>query len=266
MNSAADPRKVTVVTGASDGIGADLARVFAAKGHEVVLVARRRDRLDALSNEIVAAGAPKPLVVALDLCESGAVDALEHSLREAGLTVEILVNNAGFGLIGPSIGLDRVEQLAMVDLNVRALTELTLRFQNEIAAARGAILNVASIAAFMPGPNFAIYYASKAYVRSFSEGLAQEMAPLGVKVSCLCPGPVETGFQARAGMAFEGAMSSMKPALVPSAEVARQGYEGLMAGKRIIVPGNMNKIMLAMVQITPRAVLMPMLAYAQKGR
>jgi short-subunit dehydrogenase len=219
-----------------------------------------------LSDEIAATGAPKPLVVALDLCAAGAGDALERALREAGLAVEILVNNAGFGLIGPSVGLDRAEQLAMVDLNVRALTDLTLRFQKEIVAARGAILNVASIAAFMPGPNFAIYYATKAYVRSFSEALAQEMAPLGVRVSCLCPGPVETGFQERAGFGFDGAMSSMKPALVPPAEVARQGYDGLMSGKRIVVPGAMNKIMLAFVQLTPRAVLMPMLAFAQKGR
>ena len=266
MSSSTNPRKATIVTGASEGIGAELARVFAAKGHEVVLVARRRDRLEALSAEIAASGAQKPLVVALDLCEAGAGDALEQALREAGLTVEILVNNAGFGLIGPAIGLGAAEQLAMVDLNVRALTELTLRFQRDIVAARGAVLNVASIAAFMPGPNFAVYYATKAYVRSFSEALAQEMAPLGVKVSCLCPGPVETGFQARAGFGFTGAMSSMKPALVPASEVARQGYEGLMAGRGVVVPGVMNKIMLIFVRLTPRALLMPMLAYAQEGR
>ena len=229
-------------------------------------MARRRDRLEALSAEIAASGARKPLVVALDLCDSGAADALEQALRDAGLTVEILVNNAGFGLIGPAMRLDAAEQLAMVDLNVRALTELTLRFQRDIAAARGAVLNVASIAAFMPGPNFAVYYATKAYVRSFSEALAQEMAPLDVKVSCLCPGPVETGFQARAGFGFTGAMSSMKPALVPASEVARQGYEGLMAGRGVVVPGVMNKIMLIFVRLTPRALLMPMLAYAQAGR
>jgi short-subunit dehydrogenase len=266
MNLSVNPRRATIVTGASEGIGADLARVFAVKGHQVVLVARRRDRLEALSDEIAAAGAPKPLVVALDLCAPGAGEALEQALREAGLAVEILVNNAGFGLIGPSIGLDRAEQLSMVDLNARALTDLTLRFQKEIAEARGAILNVASIAAFMPGPNFAIYYATKAYVRSFSEALAQEMAPLGVRVSCLCPGPVETGFQARAGFGFEGAMSSMKPAVVSASEVARQGYEGLMAGRRVVIPGLVNRIMLAAVRLTPRAVLMPVLAFAQKGR
>jgi hypothetical protein len=187
MSSSTNPRKATIVTGASEGIGAELARVFAAKGHEVVLVARRRDRLEALSAEIAASGARKPLVVALDLCDSGAADTLEQALSEAGLTVEILVNNAGFGLIGPAMGLGAAEQLAMVDLNVRALTELTLRFQRDIAAARGAVLNVASIAAFMPGPNFAVYYATKAYVRSFSEALAQEMAPLGVRSHAFVP-------------------------------------------------------------------------------
>ncbi len=266
MNSSENARKATIVTGASEGIGAELARVFAEKGHEVVLVARRGDYLERLSREIAATGAPKPLVVTLDLCESGAADALESALREANLTVEILVNNAGFGLIGSTMALDPAQQLGMVDLNVRALTQLTLRFQKEIAAARGGILNVASIASFMPGPNFAIYYATKAYVRSFSEALAQELAPLGVKVSCLCPGPVETGFQARAGFGFTGAMSSMKPALVPASEVARQGYEGLVTGRRVVVPGAMNKIMLALIRLTPRAVLMPLLAHAQGSR
>ena len=154
----------------------------------------------------------------------------------------------------------------MVDLNVRALTALTLRFLKPIIASKGAILNVASIASFMPGPNFAVYYATKAYVRSFSEALAQEMAPLGVKVSCLCPGPVETGFQARAGFDFTGAMSAMKSSLVSAEEVARQGYEGLIAGKRVVIPGAMNKFTVAFARLTPRAVLMPILAFAQNGR
>ena len=260
------PRGVTIVTGASEGIGAELARVFAAQGHRLALVARRRDRLDALAEEIARKEGQRPLVVELDLCAAGAVDALEQALALAELTPEILVNNAGFGLIGPAAKLDADEQLAMVDLNVRALTALTLRFLKPIVAAKGAILNVASVASFMPGPNFAVYYATKAYVRSFSEALAQELAPQGVKVSCLCPGPVETGFQARAGFDYTGAMSAVKPALVSASEVARQGYVGLMAGQRIVVPGTMNKILVALVSLTPRAMLMPMLAFAQNGR
>lgn len=266
MNDSAGRRRAAVVTGASDGIGAELARVFAAKGHETVLVARRRDRLEALSEEIAASGAKKPLVVELDLGVAEAVGRLEQALAALGLTVEILINNAGFGLIGPMLKLDAAEQLAILDLNARALTALTLRFLPQIVAVKGGVLNVGSIAGFMPGPNFTVYYATKAYVRSFSEALAQEMAPLGVNVSCLCPGPVTTGFQARAGMEFSGAMAAMKPALIPAAEVARQGYEGLMAGKRVVVPGFANKALLAMVRMTPRAVLLPVLAYAQNDR
>jgi uncharacterized protein len=266
MNDSRGSTEAVVITGASDGIGAELARIFAAEGRQAVLVARRRDRLEALSEDIAASGAKKPLVIELDLAVAGADAKLEETLAAAGLIVATLVNNAGFGLIGPMLALDAAEQLAIVDLNVRALTALTLRFLPQIVAAKGGLLNVASIAGFMPGPNFTVYYATKAYVVSFTQALAQEMAPLGVKVSCLCPGPVATGFQERAGIAFTGAMAAMKPAFVPAAEVAKQGYEGLLAGKRVVVPGVVNKLMVAMTQMTPRSILLPMLAFAQNGR
>ncbi len=262
----ASRRPAVIVTGASEGIGAALARVFAAEGHEVALVARRRDRLDAVAEEIAVNGALRPTVIELDLLADGAVDALAERLAEAGLSTRYLVNNAGFGLMGRVAELDQGEQLAMVDLNIRALTALTLRFLPDIAAAKGGVLNVASVAAFMPGPGFAIYYATKAYVRSFSEALAQETKPLGVKVSCLCPGPVETGFQARAGFDFSGAMGAMKPAMLPAAEVARQGYDGLMAGRRVVVPGLVNKALVWGARLAPRAILMPMLAATQQRR
>ena len=264
--TAPDARNVAIITGASDGIGAEFARVFAAKGHDIALVARRRDRLEALAQEIEASGARKPIVIELDLLAVDAAEKLEAALNEAGASPEILVNNAGFGLMGEVGELDAAEQLAMVDLNIRALTALTLRFLKPIVAAKGAILNVASIAAFMPGPGFAIYYATKAYVLSFTEALAQELKAEGVKVSCLCPGPVATGFQARAGFDFTGAMSAVKPALVPAKEVARQAYEGLMAGKRVIVPGVVNWVMIWASRMTPRAVLLPALAMGQKKR
>ena len=257
---------VTLITGASEGIGAELARVFAAKGHEVVLVARRGELLTTLADEIAAAGGKTPMVVALDLVTAGAVESLAATLAGAGRTVQYLVNNAGFGLIGRVYELDQAEQLAMVDLNIRALTALTLRFLPEIRKASGGVLNVASVASFMPGPGFAVYYATKAYVRSFSEALAEELKPAGVKVSCLCPGPVETGFQSRAGMSFTGAMAAMKPALVPAAEVARQGYDGLMAGRRIVIPGLVNKALVWSARMTPRAVLLPVLATAQQKK
>jgi uncharacterized protein len=260
-------RKAAIVTGASEGIGAELARVFAAKGHEVVLVARRRERMEALATEIIASGAARrPLVVELDLTSPDAAQHLEQALSEAGVTPEYLVNNAGFGLMGRLDALDSAEQLAMIDLNIKALTALTLRFLKPITAAKGGVLNVASIAAFMPGPGLAVYYATKAYVRSFSEALWQETKASGVKVTCLCPGPVLTGFQARAGFDLSGAMAAMKPALVSAEEVARQAYDGLMANKRVVVPGWVNKVTVWSLTVTPRALLLPALAFAQKAR
>ncbi len=266
MNHATAPRPAAVITGASDGIGAELARVFAEKGHQTALVARRRDRLEALADEIAGAGATRPLVIGLDLGAADAAEELAAALDEAGVTPHYLVNNAGFGLMGAMAELAAAEQLACVDLNVRALTALTLRFLPAITAAQGGVLNVASIASFMPGPNFGVYYATKAYVRSFSEALREEVKAAGVKVSCLCPGPVKTGFQARAGFDFSGAMAAMRPALVPAAEVARQGYEGLMANRAVVVPGIVNKAMVFGVGLTPRALLLPLLGAAQKGR
>ncbi len=223
--------------------------------------------LEALADEIVAKGAQRrPLIVPLDLGEPGAIDALARALDAAEAQAEILVNNAGFGLLGPVETLDPAEQLGMIDLNVRALTALTLRFLPGIVARRGGILNVASIAAFMPGPNFAIYYATKAYVLSFSEALTQELRASGVKVSCLCPGPVETGFQARSGFALEGKMGVARFALVSPAEVARQGYDGLMANRRVIVPGLMNQAIVVLARLFPRAWLLPLLATTMDGR
>lgn len=266
MIEVSSARPATVVTGASEGIGAELARVFADKGHEVAIVARRRDRLEALADEIAATGKSRPTVIELDLLSDGATEALGAQLAGAGLAPQYLVNNAGFGLIGPAAELDQAEQLAMIDLNVRALTGLTLRFLPSLVATRGGVLNVASIASFMPGPGFAVYYATKAFVRSFSEALAYELKPAGVKVCCLCPGPVITGFQARAGMNFEGMMGALKPALVPADEVARQGYDGLMAGRSVVVPGAVNKVMVWSARLSPRAILLPLLGTAQMKR
>jgi NADP-dependent 3-hydroxy acid dehydrogenase YdfG len=158
-------RPVTLITGASSGIGAELARVFAEHGHELVLVARREHRLVELADEIAAAGRPRPNVLSVDLERPGAVSLLAAELGARDLEPANVVNNAGFGLVGEALRLDRNEQLAMIDLNVRALTELSLAFTDSLARHRGGILNVASLAAFLPGPGMAVYYASKAYVR-----------------------------------------------------------------------------------------------------
>src|SRR6266508_3195786 len=191
---------VVLITGASSGIGAALARRFAAQGHDLVLVALPEPQLAALAEEIAATGRNRPLVVPIDLTGINATGRLAQILAAHGVEPEIIVNSAGFGLFGPAAELDRAEQIAMIDLNVRVLTDLSLRFIDSLARHRGGILNVASVASFMPGPGMAVYYATKAYVRSFSEALHHELKPKGVRVTALCPGPVETEFMARAGV------------------------------------------------------------------
>jgi uncharacterized protein len=246
-------KAVTLITGASSGIGAELARVFAAKGHELVLVARRQDRLDALAEEIAVTGKPRPAVLAADLEQRDAVSRIRDQLVARGLEPEIVVNNAGFGLTGSAASLSRDEQLAMIDLNVRALTELSLAFADSLERHRGGILNVASIAAFLPGPSAAVYYASKAYVLSFSEALHHELAPRGVRVTALCPGPVPTEFQARSGMRIDG---SQRLIVVSARRVAEIGYNGFVRGKRVVVAGVGNKIGAFFIRFIPHAFLL----------
>ncbi|KIZ38410.1 SDR family NAD(P)-dependent oxidoreductase, partial [Rhodopseudomonas palustris] len=163
--------RVALITGASAGIGLELARIFAADAHRVALVARRADRLTALADEIVAAGGSAPIIIPCDLAVPGATDQVAAALQAAGVEVDYLVNNAGYGLFGRATDLDRADQLAMIDLNIRVLTDLSLRFADSIARHRGGILNLGSIAGFLPGPGMAVYYASKAFVLSFSEAL-----------------------------------------------------------------------------------------------
>jgi short-subunit dehydrogenase len=249
-------KPVTLITGASSGIGAELARIFAAHNHELVLVARRERELAALADEIAAAGRPRPHVIALDLTERDAVGRLAAELSARQFEPENLVNNAGFGLAGAADRLDRDEQLAMVDLNVRALTELSLAFVDSLGRHRGGILNVASIAGFLPGPGMAVYYASKAYVLSFTEALHDELKRRGVRVTALCPGPVATGFQTRAGIRPGGIGESSALAL-PARRVAEIGYEGLVRGKSVVVAGLGNKAAVLFTRIVPHALLVP---------
>jgi uncharacterized protein len=250
-------RPITLITGASAGIGAELARVFAAHGHELVLVARRAERLEALADEIAASGRPRPTVLMADLTERNAVATIAAELTSRGLEPRNVVNNAGFGLVGRAASLDRDQQIAMIDLNVRTLTELSLGFLESLIRHRGGILNVASVAAFMPGPGLAVYYASKAFVLSLSEALHHELSGRGVKVTALCPGPVPTEFQARAGLREDRAQSVLLS--LPAERVARIGYDGLMRGKRVVIPGVGNKIAVLLARIVPDVVLLPLL-------
>src|SRR6185503_409038 len=169
-----NPRPVTLITGASAGIGVALARVFSRHGHELALVARREDRLQELADEIAVTGAPRPIVIACDLLKPGAAQQMGEMLKAQGAEPQFVVNNAGFGLVGLATARDRNEQLQMIDLNVRALTELSIAFVDSLARNRGGILNVGSMAGFLPGPGMTVYYATKAYVLSFTEALHSE--------------------------------------------------------------------------------------------
>ncbi len=245
--------RVTLITGASAGIGTELARVFASNGHRVALVARRADRLKTLSGEITAAGGAAPIVISCDLEQSDAGDEIAAALAAEGVEVEFVVNNAGFGLFGNAIEMDRVEQLGIIALNIRAVTDLSLRFSDQLIRHRGGILNVGSIAGFLPGPGMAVYYASKAYVLSFSEALRRELAPRGVRVTVLCPGPVPSEFQARAG--FEPGFDSTV-LNVSASDVAQAGYRGLMADKRAVLPGFGIKMVPFLLRLFPRGFIL----------
>jgi uncharacterized protein len=247
-------RPITVITGASAGIGVALARVFAQHGHELALIARREDRLHALADKIAATGARRPIVIAADLPKAGAARLIGEALAAQGAEPQFVVNNAGFGLVGLASSRDRDEQLEMIDLNMRALTELSLAFVDSLARHRGGLLNVGSMAGFLPGPGMAVYYATKAYVLSFTEALHSELKPLGVRVAVLCPGPVPTEFAERAGIS--GGRLGPRILTQSADDVAAAGYRGLMDGYRTVVPGFINKMITVLIRLIPRRLVL----------
>ena len=249
-------KPVTLITGASAGIGAELARVFAKHGHELVLIARREERLRALAEEIASTGAFRPAVLAVDLERRDAVSRIAAELAMLDFEPQFIVNDAGFGLAGRAAALDCDEQLGMIDLNIRALTELSLTFVESLARRQGGILNVASVAGFLPGPGMAVYYASKAYVLSFTEALHQELSGRGIKVTALCPGPVPTEFQARAGLPRDDRLSLLT---LSAQRVAHIGYDGLMRGKRVVIAGLGNRIAMFLLQFAPKPLVLSIL-------
>ena len=237
---------VALITGASAGLGLEFARQLSSKGHRLVLVARRKDRLDALVAELANARA-----VEIDLSKPGATAALMRDLEKAGEQVEVLINNAGFGLRGPFTELDAARQREMIDLNCGALTELCRAVAPAMVERRsGSILNVASTAAFQPGPWMAVYFATKAYVLSFTEALHEELKPHGVKVSALCPGPTRTEFGAVAGFDQKGSFDRLS---ADAASVVRAGLEGIERNKAVVVPGLLNKVGASSTRFVPRA-------------
>jgi short-subunit dehydrogenase len=245
--------RVTLITGAAAGIGNELARVFAAKGHRLALVDRHGERIAALGREIVAAGGMAPILIACDLEHRDAGDRISATLAAAGVEVEFVVNNAGFGLFGQACELDRAEQLGIIAVNILALTDLSLRFAGSLIRHRGGILNLGSLTAFLPGPGMAVYHASKAYVLAFSEALHQELGPHGVRVTTLCPASVPSEFQARAGIkpGLEHAILNLS-----AAKVAQAGYRALMANKRVVLPGFGTSIIPFLLRLFPRGFIL----------
>jgi uncharacterized protein len=241
-------KKVALITGASAGLGVEFARQLSARGHRLVLAARRKDRLGTLAKELGNARA-----VAIDLSKKDAAAKLMADLDAAGEQVEILVNNAGFGLIGRFAELDARRLRQMIDLNVGTLTDLCRAVAPQMIARKsGGIINVASTAAFQPGPKMAVYFATKAFVLSLTEALHEELKPHGVSVTCLCPGPTRTEFGEVAGFGGNGMFDRLA---MESPEVVKSGLEGLDRNHAVVVPGLVNKIGAASTRLAPRSVV-----------
>ncbi|MDX5347171.1 MAG: SDR family oxidoreductase [Hymenobacteraceae bacterium] len=258
------PSQYVLITGASSGIGYELTLLFAKDRNNLILVARSEAKLRQIAKKLASEYAIDVRVVAADLAEPRAADHVFDDVQGAGLTVDVLVNNAGFGDYGSFRHAKLQKQLDMIQVNVTALTHLSKLFLDQLPPERqGRILNVASVAGFQPGPLMAVYYASKAYVLSFSEALANELKNTNVTVTVLCPGQTETDFERRANLheskLFKGKISSAKI-------VAAKGYDALMAGKVIEIPGVKNKLSTFAVRLFPRKIVRSLVRLIQEKR
>lgn len=254
MSPLASDKGLVVVTGASGGIGYELCKLFASDHYPLLLAARSGDKLEAFAQELTATYGVPVATCALDLGTPEAPEQLLEAARKQSLPVQVLVNNAGFGDYGPFAEADLASILQMLRLNVVALTHLTRLFLPDmLQRSAGGILNVASIAGFLPGPLMAVYYASKAYVLHFSEALAEELRNTNVRVTALCPGPTATGFSERAGLRearfFKGRV------VMDARAVAEAGYRGFQRGQRIVVTGWRNRLLAQSYRFFPRALL-----------
>jgi hypothetical protein len=251
-----------VITGASSGLGAEFARLAAGEGATLVLVARSAAELVAMAQRFESAGQPA-VALPLDLTTREAGETLARELAARDLYCDVLVNNAGYGLFGNTLELDRARQLGIVDLNIRAASELMLRFLPEmLQRKRGRILNISSVAGFTPGPRMALYYASKAYLTSLSQAVAAENRNSGVTVTCLCPGPVKTPFLTRAG-ATKAALFRLVPKQTAE-EVARAGWAAMKAGRTVCIPGLLNKLNVLAIELMPRAAVLALVSLLQR--
>src|SRR5215470_1019534 len=248
-----EKKKTALITGASVGLGRELAKLFAADGHDLVLVARRKDKLDQLAAELGKGHGVAATVIASDLTDPAAPAALADKVGAAGIEVEFLVNNAGFGSNGAFHELDEKRELDMIQVNVTALVQLTRRLLPAMVARKsGRILNIGSTAGFVPGPFMADYYASKAYVISFTEAIAFELRGTGVTATVLCPGATATEFAAVAG---NDKSPLFKSGVADAVSVARHGYRAMMAGRVVAIPGARNKVLIQSLRVSPRAAI-----------
>ena len=256
-----ESRPVALVTGASAGIGREIARILA-RDHDLILGARREHELRALAAELAPAACH---VFPVDLADSSAPRRLVDSIGAAGLTIDVLVNNAGFGDHGPFAEADLAKMLRMIQVNIAALTELTgLVLPGMLARKAGRILNVGSVAGFQPGPLMAVYYATKAFVNSFSEAIANEVAGSGVTVTCLAPGATESEFDSAAGMTPR--RSTAMNAVADARSVAEAGVRAMMRGKRLVVTGARNRMLLFAERFTPRGMVLSAVRRLQEKR
>jgi hypothetical protein len=245
--------KTALVTGASAGLGAELARLFAADGHDVVLVARRRDRLDALAADFAATHGVRAVVLAEDLTDPATPERIAREVANRGIAVEFLVNNAGFGTTGAFVDLDPMRELAMVQVNVTALVHLTrLLLPPMVARGRGRVLNLGSTAGFLPGPFMAVYYASKAFVNSFTEALSYELQGTGVTATVCCPGATATEFGQVAG---NDKSRLFQMGAMTATSVGAHAYREMMRGGVVSIPGWRNKVSMQSLRIAPRTML-----------
>jgi short-subunit dehydrogenase len=263
MLPAASGNGTVLVTGASSGIGAEMAREFARRGRHVVLVARRAEKLQALAETLGAAAD----VLAADLSKADERAALPDRVADLGLVVDVLVNNAGLSTVGPIAESDPVAELNLVEVDVAAVADLCSRFvPGMVSRGRGAVLNVASVGAFGPLPGQAAYGAAKAFVLSYTQALGAELRGTGVVAATLCPGPIKTGFGEAAGISDEDAEAALPKAMwVDPDEVARTAIDGLESGRTVIIPGVLNRVGAAAYQHLPRRLLLPILTRNHPG-